>query len=641
MKRVLLGVMLLLLAVGTAAPFVWRAVSTRAVDGPVQAPPRAGSSFPSWANTATVAGAAFDPDDPWSENAAKVDALVAQGTGAVVADCPLGWSYEAWNDDPEFDRNLDLVRRVVTYAHSKGLRVVWYVTGLEFVSEGGTRNPAEEHPAWPQRSIDGTPIAFNDIGNSDEHWLNPGDWDVWVSPDDPTLRDLYMRRIRALAGAGMDGLWVDTVYLQDAIGLHESMWPSFDSASVKAFRRDTGLNVPKREDWDSRTWKKWLLWRHRQLKRFLVDIKREAQSVKPDIFVFEENWCADSAGATTYANDPLAYADQPGLSTGHEVSTIGDRIDEGETGMAAATVTNWRDFATMIKFARGADGVKPSWILTYGYRSADAMRLAGVIAAAGANYYETQGPGMDGSVGSRYRRTVFGWTRQFSGYLFGRRRAPRVALLYSGVSRDFIDGGSGEYYSVGDSEFFRNYRAAARSLVARHVSFEIVPDTTLTAEALRPYAWVVEPAQAVSDSQAAALKTYVTGGGKLVLLADAGTYDEWGDDRPANTFAGVTTRDFNSLLAAESNNAALGSSTYLETGWAGRWQVAVVVNFARATRHNVPLGLRTPRGRRASVAYTSAPGQTQRRAAIIGRNSRWTTVRIPALGAFALVRARF
>lgn len=44
------------------------------------------------------------------------------------------------------------------------------------------------------------------------------------------------------------------------------------------------------------------------------------------------------------------------MSTGHEVSTIGDRIDSGETGMRTATLDQWWPYRTMLAFARSADG---------------------------------------------------------------------------------------------------------------------------------------------------------------------------------------------------------------------------------------------------------------------------------------------
>ena len=52
-----------------------------------------------------------------------------------------------------------------------------------------------------------------------------------------------------MASTGIDGLWVDTVYLQHSIGEHEDLWPSTDACSATAFQSATGLSVPTQEDW--------------------------------------------------------------------------------------------------------------------------------------------------------------------------------------------------------------------------------------------------------------------------------------------------------------------------------------------------------------------------------------------------------
>jgi hypothetical protein len=185
---------------------------------------------------------------------------------------------------------------------------------------------------------------------------------------------------------------------------------STDPCSAAAFQSTTGLSVPAAEDWDDPTWRRWVVWRHEQMTDYLLAVKQAAREVNPGLVFFEENWNVDGTGATQYANDPAAYLGYADMSTGHEVSTVGDRVDEGQTGMQDATLDQWLAFATMIKWARGADTGKPSWILTYGYQAADAERLAGVILAEGANYYETRGPSMADSVGIGYRQRIFSWT---------------------------------------------------------------------------------------------------------------------------------------------------------------------------------------------------------------------------------------
>jgi hypothetical protein len=359
----------------------------------------------------------------------------------VIADCPWGGDYSAWVDNTTFTAVRNLVTTVVQKAHARGLKVVMYLPGLELVSHGG-RNPGLEHPDWPQRSLGGAPVLFNDINSSQAHWLEPGAWDLWISPNS-SYRSFAVARVREVARTGVDGLWVDTVYLEWGIGDHENLWPSSDAASSASFRAATGLTAPTAENWNNPTWRRWVVWRHSQLSDFLLALKSAARSENSNIVFFNENASADTGGATTFGNDPAEYIASPDMSTGHEISTIADRVDEGQHGMKDATLDQWLSFRTMIAFARGADRGKPSWILTYGYQPRDSAQLAGMVLADGGNFYETQGPGMADTVGAAHRTQLFGWIAAHEADLYGGASVAAVGLIYSARTRDLLDGGSG------------------------------------------------------------------------------------------------------------------------------------------------------------------------------------------------------
>ena len=163
--------------------------------------------------------------------------------------------------------------------------------------------------------------------------------------------------------------------------------------------------------------------------------------------------------------------------------------------MQDASLDQWLAFVTMIRWARGADTGKPSWVLTYGYQPADAERLAGVILAEGANYYETRGPSMADSVGADYRQRIFSWTSAHQGALYGGESAATLALAYSPRTRDLLDEGAGDLYEPEDAPFFREYRQAAATLLRHHIPFDIVIlHDALSAGGLAGYG-TLDPAQ--------------------------------------------------------------------------------------------------------------------------------------------------
>ena len=571
-------------------------------------PPSAFFTWPDWSRTARIAGSAFHLEDSEEDIDAALDDLAAQHVSVVLADSPWGWSYSAWVDDTEFYSVRDMVATVVEKAHARGLRVVMYQTGLELTSDP-SRKPGVEGSDWPQRSLDGEAILFNDISSDQEHWLDQGEWDLWVSPCS-SYRDFSLDRVREMVGTGIDGLWVDTVYLLHSIGSHEDLWPSTDPCSISAFEGATGLTVPIVEDWEDPTWRRWIVWRHRQMVDYLLALKDAAREVNPGLVFFEENWSSDSSGATQYANDPASYLGIPDISTGHEVSTIGDRVDEGQTAMRNATLDQWLAYRTMIAFARAADGGKPSWILTYGYEPRDSEQMAGMILAEGANFYETRGPGMAETVGEAYRSRLFDWIEAHEGVIYGGESAAEVGLLYSPRTRDLLDAGSGGMYDVDDSVHFAAYRAAANLLYRAHVPVDVVLDTD-TSSFDRYSVLVLPEVELMSDDVAEALRAF---GGRLIIVGDTGWHDQWMGEREENALEGVPQLHFDvpdAGLAASADTGLLSTDAPPEVQIGLRRSddgyTLVLVNTNGSPTGPFVCDLRLADGLTVSSAHLSAP----------------------------------
>ena len=520
---------------------------------PAGAAPSAQAEFvwPDWAHTARIAGAYFTA----TESAAVVDArlaqLAAEHVSVVVADSPLGEQYGAWVDDDCFASARALIARMVALAHSHSLKVVLYLTGLEFISAPG-RNPLLEHPEWVQHGLDGRPILYSDVSNDEEHWLHTGIWDFWAHPcgreDDPqSLRALAFASIRALVRTGIDGLWIDQVYLQSSVGSHHDLWPSGDPCSAAAFQAATGFALPPCADWDDPVFRRWVVWRHGQLADYLQAVASTARAANPHIVVFNENSCADTARATYVGADPASLLGVSGIATAHELETIADRMDSGETGMQSATLAQWLAFRTMVAFARAVDRGKPTWILTYGYAPHDSARLAGLTLAEGANFYETRGPQMAASVGSDFRTQLFTWIADHEAAFYASTPVAEVGLLYSPRTRDLLDMLSGQPYAVQDSHHFAAYRGVAHALYSAHIPFDVVLDTDLTRFAR--YRVLIAPRlELMSDATTAALHAF---DGKLITVGTNGSCDEWLERRATPALHG------RALLHVESPSADL------------------------------------------------------------------------------------
>lgn len=485
-----------------------------------------GSAWPEWAYTARIAGAYFSPTETSAVITARLDELAAEHVSVVIADSPLGEHLHAWVDDAHFAAARVLLANVVKLAHARDLKIVLYHTALEFISPPD-HNPYLEHGAWAQRGLDGRPILYNDVSNDDEHWLHTGVWDFWVHPCDTgdlrSFRTLAFNRIRDLVHTGIDGLWIDQAYLQSSVGTHHELWPSSDPCSAAAFQAAAGSTMPQRVDWDDPVFRRWVVWRHTQIADHLLAEASVARALNPRIVVFNENSCVDTGRSTYVATDPAAFLGVPDIATAHEIETIADRMDHGETGMQGATIVQWLDFRTMVAFARAVDRGKPSWILTYGCTPRDGAQLAGITLAEGANFYENKGPQMASSVGTAFRTQLFGWIAEHEADFYASEPAAEVGLLYSPRNRDLLDTLSGQPYAVQDSLHFCAYRSAARDLYLAHVPFDVVLDTDTT-RFCRYRVLIAPRLELMSDATANALWDFR---GKLITLGANGIYDEW------------------------------------------------------------------------------------------------------------------
>ncbi|MBX3219295.1 MAG: hypothetical protein KF795_02175 [Labilithrix sp.] len=529
-------------------------------DVPKADPPGSG-----WMRYARIAG--LDLSDPDFDAAPALDAAVRAGVSVIEGDSILS--------DYASDATFDLeVRRIAEYArscHARNLKLVWYYPCLEVVTpdgeKPGVRSLYKDHPDWVQVSIDRRPNVFY---GSKEHWVDPFAESAWLCHNSG-YREYFFERIRKLAGAGLDGLWIDVPLFMDTV----LRWTCLNRACLDKFRADTGLSAESMlEDWSDPVFRTWVYWRHEELTRFCMEILAVARSVTPDFEIVFETVTMDTDIATVQGLDasfrtfelskPLASA---------EALVLAERIDRvweldsvsNMFGMRPALADDWLCKVRGAKFARGCDRPRPSWVFSYGAEEPDAGLAMSLLCATGCNPYETKTPEMTTTVGAAFRARMFQFIRRHAELLFDAEPSATVGVLHSSSSRDYVDRGPvdtaffvsavnevehREVYaadksffwgaSLRDRTYCGDYGGAVKALSHLHVPFAIVPLQTITAadEAyLRSFRLLVVPSlQHVSDLHAEMLVRYVASGGRLLVLGQApGHGDQLGSPRPEAT----------------------------------------------------------------------------------------------------------
>lgn len=509
--------------------------------------------FEWWAQSARIGGAAVWADMTPTEVNTLVDRMSAQNVSVIEADSDLS----NYLTDTQFEQELVVMRNLATAAHAKGIKVIWYYPGLEVLTPNGTTSAStmyKDHPDWVQIGLNGTDNVF--YGGL-VFWVDPGMESAWMAPSSVGYRAYFSNRVKAIAGTGIDGLWLDVPLLND-IGVD---WADTSPASKSKFEDETGWTTPGAVNWGDEAWRRWVNWRHSEITDFLIAVRDAANTVAPNFKLFVETVTMDYTAPTKIALDGAALKDLPGLTQVWELDAISDT-----NAMRKAKEDDWISLIAMNKFARGASGKNPSWIFTYGKQANDAELVMAEAIAAGNSPYETKIPEMTTTVGEAYRTKMFGWIKANEAYLPGVRKGPRVAVLYSPASRDYVDQAKGtglyvttksaaqEWWSTDavDSaysmQYLAEYRGMVKLLVHNHIPFDVVVNPT--AADLASYQTVILPdLEATSDEEATLLKEYTSDGGHLIATGpNPGGWDAYGSARSQYALYDVFGIDKSSTL---------------------------------------------------------------------------------------------
>ena len=476
-----------------------------------------------WCSGLCVAQSFDGPDRAWLnrvriaaypltlENAQEiVQQAQASGVYGIEVDNDIPGRYESLLNPSE---KLEAIRRVAAAAHQANNKAFVYVAGTECISlnADGAHTLAKEHPQWLQRKITGEPAIFD---SKAAFWIAKGEEDAWVSPYAADWRKLYMERIRQIAATGIDGIYVDIPYWMTHFTGWEDTWASFDTATVEAFRKKTGLDARKDiklGDFDDPGFRKWIDFRIETITDFMADIRRNAVSVSPSISVIPEIYPGIEQEAPRVGSDVYQlYAQVDAIAHEYE---FGDSEDHTA---ASRTPFDWFMYQVGMRSFRAFAGAKPTWILNYSWDGApkvhprDAMlNLAMSELMAGANVWDARGHVMSGSNDMPTRTEIFHWIGAHED-IFGSVREPvgEVGVYFSDTTRN--------YYP---KDFIASYRGVLLLLLESHVQFKIVTPRTLAA--FHGKTLVLPDVRVLSDAEAASIRRFDAQGGRLVVTGEA------------------------------------------------------------------------------------------------------------------------
>lgn len=431
------------------------------------------------------------------------------GVFGIEVDNDIPGRYESFLDPAA---KLKAIRAVAQQAHAAGNKAFVYIAGTECITANGDKSVhtlAKDHPDWLQRKLTGEPAIF---GGGSAFWIAKGDEDVWVSPYASEWRKTYMERVRQIAATGIDGIYVDIPYWMTHFDGWEDTWASFDDYTVKAFRKETGLDAKKDlklGDFSDGNFRKWTEFRTKTFTDFMQEIDRNAKSVNPSIKTIPEIYPgieeeAVRVGADVYSLYPVVDA------IAHEYE-----FGSGDHMASSRSVLDWFNYQVgMHSFRAFAQG-KATWILNYswdGDKKVDPrqamMNLSMSEVMAGANFWDAPGHSMAGSNDEPTRKKIFSWIKAHEDTFY----APRTPLSPIGV---YFSPGTRNYFP---KEFISSYRGILIFLMQQHLEFQIVTPRTLGE--FRGTTLILPDVRVLNETESTLVRSYVTDGKTLVITGE-------------------------------------------------------------------------------------------------------------------------
>jgi hypothetical protein len=446
----------------------------------------------------------------------NAEAIVRDATSSHVfgieVDNDIPGRYESYLNPAE---KLQAIRAVAEAAHKAKNYAFVYIAGTECITANAEKSPhsvMKDHPDWLQRKITGEPAVFT---SGAAFWISPGDEDVWISPYAKEWRKIYMQRVRQIAETGVDGIYVDIPYWMTHFDGWENTWASFDDATVAAFREKTGLDAKKElklGDFQDPNFRKWIDFRIETMTDFVKEIRDNARTVNPRIFVIPEIYPGIEQESTRVGADVYQmYGVMDAIAHEYE-------FGEGEHMASSRSQLDWFLYqAGMLTFRAFAAG-KATWILNYSWDGdknvvpREAMKnLAMSQIVDGANFWDAPGHSMAGSNDKAARTEIFQWIEKNEKILYSPRLPMHpVGVYFSPKSRDYDPGG-----------FLPSYRGLLVMLLQSHLEFEVITPKTLAE--FHGQVLVLPNVSVLTDDEKRALKRLTDNGGRLVITGHNAT----------------------------------------------------------------------------------------------------------------------
>jgi hypothetical protein len=460
----------------------------------------------------------------------------------------------------QFLGDRDLYGELSKAAHEDGLVVL-----ARMDSNSTAEAFYRAHPDWFARNAAGEPYR-----NADRYvtCINSGYYEEYIPG---ILREIIERsHPEGFADNSWAGLGRDNICYCDNC--------------ARKFRDQAGAALPKTHDWSDRAYRQWIEWSYtRRLAVWDLNNRITKAAGGRDCLWIGMNSGSIVAQSRSFRDCKAIWERAEMLLMDHQSRGAAGFQENADTGKLIHGILGW-------------DKLMPESMAMYGAGGRATFRLASKPAPEARMWM------IEGFAGgiqpwwhhiSAYHEDrrmydtaepLMRFYKDNERYLINRRPLATVGLVWSQRNTDFY--GQDNAAELTDQP----YRGFMQALIRSRIPYLPLHVDNIAREAPGLKAIILPAIGAMSDSQCAAVRRFVQGGGSLIATGPTSLYDEWGDARPDFALADLfgahvpTTAVARRKASTQTQHSYLRLSPELRAGVAG----------PKAGDEPVPTGKRHP-----------------------------------------------
>ncbi len=404
---------------------------------------------------------------------------------------------------PHANVDNDRLPRFLELAHQRGILILSYYPVIY------TKPLKPFHPEWLMQFLDNGRPEIENLG-----------WFCFNSPYRDWLPEYLIE--------WLDNLDLDGFYLDDTnYGSHEER-PFHPSCCCgyceKLFRKETGLELPRKVDFDSLDFRHFVNWRYEKMKDFMHHIFRRIRAKYPDVILDMNSYIRPTADWTD--GHPLNSFHLEDVGGYFFVETFRSLREPNFTAkVLRSTGTPFGLFRNVTQSLQGFGGAP--------YPETFSPAIAGLAAIANGGApcgNPFSGPTI---LHKDAVKSVFNEFKKRVNYIKG-DTVKYIALHYSQQNRDFRPSelpknmGQTYFHEIGQKDAYGAYEILNRS----HLLFDFVLDEHLNHETLSQYRLLfLSNSACLSNEQCETIRRFVYEGGTLIASHETSLLDELGRER--------------------------------------------------------------------------------------------------------------